>query len=120
MTHIFLVDRTAIFEQAIILIKRSGKEGEMTMEWVNKFVLGMVSLRFLSGGVEMIAAFIMLKLNEVEKALMVNSALALVGPLVLITTTTIGLVGMADKLSASKLLWITVGIACLFIGIIKK
>ena len=39
------------------------------------------------------------RLNQVDKALAVNSALAFMGPLILILTTTIGLVGMADKLS---------------------
>jgi hypothetical protein len=62
----------------------------------------------------------MLRLNEIDKALAVNASLALVGPLVLITTTTIGLVGMSDKLSLSKMIWVVTGIACLLIGILKK
>lgn len=90
------------------------------VSFINKFVLGMVILRLISGSIELIAAFIMLRLNDVQKALIVNSSLAIVGPIVLITTTTIGLVGIADKLSASKLCWIAIGVACLFIGIAKK
>ncbi|CAM3587726.1 YqhV family protein [Marinicrinis lubricantis] len=87
---------------------------------LNKFVMAMVCLRVLSGTIEIIAAFIMFRLNQVDKALLVNSALALVGPIILITTTAIGLVGMADKLSFSKLAWIFLGVSCLFIGILKK
>jgi hypothetical protein len=87
---------------------------------IDKFVLGMATLRILSGSLEVLAALIMLRLNQVEKALLVNSALALTGPLVLITTTTIGLVGIADRLSASRIAWIAAGICCLFIGILKK
>lgn len=87
---------------------------------INKFVMTMVCLRLLSGTIELFAAFIMFKLNEVNKALLVNTALALVGPIILISTTAIGLLGMADKLSFSKLSWIFLGIACLFIGILKK
>lgn len=87
---------------------------------ISKIVLSMVILRLMSGSIEIIAAYFMLRYNQIEKALLINSGLALVGPLILISTTTVGLVGMADKLSASKLIWIVMGVACLFIGIIKK
>ena len=87
---------------------------------MNLFVLGMVVLRLISGSIEILAAFIMFKLNQVEKALLVNSTLALVGPMILILTTTIGLVGIAEKLSWNRFLWILMGVSCLFIGILKK
>ncbi|RUS48276.1 YqhV family protein [Cohnella sp. AR92] len=80
----------------------------------------MALLRIFSGSIELTAAIVMLKMNEVHKALAVNSMLAMVGPLVLLTTTTIGLVGMADKLSPMRFIWVTVGVACLLIGILKK
>lgn len=87
---------------------------------IDKFVVSMAGLRFVSGSLEIIAAIIMLRLNEPLKALTVNSLLALVGPLVLITTTTIGLIGIADKLSWTKMAWIVAGVVCLLIGIVKK
>ncbi|MEW9699143.1 YqhV family protein [Paenibacillus sp. SI8] len=87
---------------------------------INKIVLSMASLRLMSGGVEIIAAIIMLRLATIEKALLVNTGLALVGPLVLLATTTIGLVGIAEKLSFGKMLWVLVGVSCIFIGILKK
>jgi len=87
---------------------------------LSKIVLGMASLRLMSGTIEIIAALIMLRLNQVDKALMVNSGLALVGPLVLLTTTTLGLVGIAEKLSFGRLLWVLAGVSCIFIGILKK
>ncbi|MGO4276761.1 YqhV family protein, partial [Paenibacillus sp. TAF58] len=83
-------------------------------------VLTMASLRMMSGSIEIIAAILMLRLATVEKALLVNSGLALVGPLVLLATTTIGLVGIAEKLSMGKMLWVIAGVSCLFIGILKK
>jgi hypothetical protein len=86
---------------------------------LQKAILGMATLRIFSGSLEIIAALIILRLNNVEKALVVNSALALVGPLVLLTTTTIGLIGMADKISLWKIIWIFAGIACIFIGVKK-
>ncbi|MFB9325343.1 YqhV family protein [Paenibacillus aurantiacus] len=87
---------------------------------INKIVLSMATLRIISGSIEICAALLMLRLNQIDKALVVNSSLAFVGPLILIATTTIGLVGMSDKLSLSKLAWIVAGIACLLIGILKK
>ncbi|MRN53566.1 DUF2619 domain-containing protein [Paenibacillus sp. LC-T2] len=80
----------------------------------------MAVLRIISGSVEISAALLMLRLNQVDKALAVNSALALVGPTVLILTTTIGLTGMTQQLSWSKIGWIGCGVAFLLIGILKK
>jgi len=97
---------------------RHGETGVGHM--VNKIVLAMATLRLMSGSIEMLAALLMLRLNQIDKALAVNSSLALVGPLVLLTTTAVGLAGLADKLSPSKLMWITTGVACLLIGILKK
>ncbi len=91
-----------------------------SVSMINKIVLSMATIRVLSGSIEILAALLMLRFNQIEKALLVNSGLALVGPLVLLTTTTIGLVGMADKLSAGKLLWVLAGVSCIFIGILKK
>jgi hypothetical protein len=87
---------------------------------IDRFVLAMATLRLLSGGIEMLAALVMLRLNQVDKALAVNSSLALVGPCVLIATTSVGLAGLADRLSPAKLAWIATGVACLLIGILKK
>jgi len=87
---------------------------------MDKTVFSMALLRIVSGSIELTAALVMLKFNEVQKALAVNSMLALVGPIVLLTTTTIGLVGLSDKLSPMKFIWVAVGVSCLLIGILKK
>lgn len=82
-----------------------------------KAVLGMALLRLLSGSIEMLAAFFMLKYNQIDKALIINSSLALVGPFILIVTTSIGLVGIADKISFAKIFWVLIGVACILIGV---
>jgi hypothetical protein len=87
---------------------------------LSKIVLSMATLRMISGSLEIIAALLMIRFNQIEKALLVNSGLALIGPLVLLSTTTIGLVGIAEKLSYGKMLWVLVGVSCIFTGIIKK
>jgi putative exporter of polyketide antibiotics len=86
---------------------------------LEKAVIGMASLRLLSGTLEILAALFIIKVNEVEKAMLINSGLALVGPPVLLLTTTIGLIGMADRISVAKILWIFIGVACIFIGVRK-
>jgi hypothetical protein len=87
---------------------------------ISKIVLSMAMLRVLSGSIELIAAFLIYRYNNVEKALVINSSLALVGPLIFMTITTLGLVGITDKLSFGKLAWVGVGVTCLLIGILKK
>lgn len=87
---------------------------------MDKAAFSMALLRILSGSIELTAAFVMLRFNDVQKALVINSMLALVGPLILISTTTIGLVGLSDKLSPVKFIWIVAGVSCLLIGILRK
>ncbi|TFB25123.1 DUF2619 domain-containing protein [Filobacillus milosensis] len=84
---------------------------------LEKAVLGMALLRILSGCIEMFAAFLMIKFNDVEKALIVNSSLAIIGPLVLLFTTAIGLLGYADQLSLKKFTLVILGIGFIFYGL---
>ncbi|BAU27124.1 uncharacterized protein DUF2619 [Aneurinibacillus soli] len=84
-----------------------------------KAILGMASLRILSGSLEILAAFLILRVNQVEKALLINSGLAFVGPFVLLLTTTIGLLGVAERVSFGKLAWILAGVAFILIGVRK-
>ncbi|MGX6443412.1 YqhV family protein [Neobacillus sp. K501] len=82
-----------------------------------KVVLGMALLRILSGSIELFAAILMMKFNSIEKALMINTSLALVGPIILVLTTTIGLLGIVGNISFAKISWIFLGIGFIFIGI---
>jgi hypothetical protein len=85
--------------------------------FLEKAIVGMALLRILSGSIEVIMAFFILRSSTIEKALILNTSLAFVGPLVLIATTSIGLVGMAEKISLTKMLWIFGGVACILYGI---
>lgn len=87
---------------------------------IDKFVASIAGLRIVSGCLEITAAIIMLVMNEPGRALAINTLLALVGPLILITTTTIGLLGIADRLNWTKIAWIGAGVACLLMGMMKK
>ena len=71
----------------------------------------MVILRVISGSIELTAAALMYRSHDLEKALVINSMLALVGPCILIITTSLGIAGLGDKISYQKMI-------CLFSGIV--
>jgi Protein of unknown function (DUF2619) len=78
--------------------------------FIEKALLLIIALRLLSGSIEITAAAIMFKLNDLEKAFYINTLLALVGPIILIVTTGIALLGLAEKISLTRII-------CLFCGI---
>lgn len=84
-----------------------------------KIVLGMAALRFLSSTIEFTAALLMLRYNSVETAFKINSLLALVGPTVMITVTSLGLMGLAGKISLQGMVFIITGVIFIFIGMSK-
>lgn len=77
---------------------------------IEKALILIIALRLISGSIELTAAAFMFKFNDLEKAFYINTLLALVGPVILITTTGIALLGLAEKVSLIKIL-------CLFGGI---
>ncbi|AEG14864.1 YqhV family protein [Desulfofundulus sp. TPOSR] len=85
--------------------------------FLDRIVLGMALLRLLSSSIEFSAAMLMLYFNRVETAFKINSLLAMVGPTVLLTTTSLGLVGLAGKVSPSSMAIILLGVALIFIGV---
>lgn len=85
----------------------------------DKIVLSMAGLRFLSASIEFTAAMLMLMYGRVETAFKINALLALVGPTILITVTTLGLIGLAGKINGSGMVIVILGVALIFIGINK-
>lgn len=82
-------------------------------------LFGMALLRFFSSMLELTAAIVMLYFNDIKKALIVNSLLAVVGPIVFITATSIGLISIANSVSFGKLFLIVIGVIFILIGILK-
>ncbi|MBB6452409.1 putative exporter of polyketide antibiotics [Salirhabdus euzebyi] len=82
-----------------------------------KAIIGMALLRLFSGTIEVLVAFLILKFNDVGKALILNSSLAIVGPLIMILTTTIGVYSIAEQVSYAKLIWIFIGICFIIYGV---
>ncbi|RJQ28607.1 MAG: DUF2619 domain-containing protein [Peptococcaceae bacterium] len=84
---------------------------------IDKIVAGMAGVRILSAAIEFTAAMLMLKFNRVETAFKINSVLALVGPVVLLTVTALGLIGLMGKVSPAGMFVILAGVALIFVGI---
>jgi hypothetical protein len=77
---------------------------------MERALLFIIMLRVFSGSIEITAAALMFKFNDLEKAFYINSLLALVGPFILIVTTGIALHGLTEKISLTRMI-------CLFAGI---
>ena len=78
--------------------------------FIEKALIMIIALRLISGSIEITAAALMYKFNDLEKAFYINTLLALVGPIILIVTTGLALLGLADKISYTRII-------CLFCGI---
>ncbi len=84
-----------------------------------KIVFGMAALRIISSTLEFTAALLMLRFNSVETAFKINALLAVVGPTVMITVTSLGLIGLAGKSAPQGLVPILLGIALILYGVNK-
>ena len=83
----------------------------------DKIVFSMAAVRVLSASIEFSAAMLMLRYNQVETAFKINAALAVVGPTVMLTVTSLGLVGLAGKISPVGMGCILAGVGLIFYGI---
>lgn len=79
-------------------------------------VHNMALIRVVSGLLEIVVAIIFLKLGKVESALRMNSFLGLIGPLVFIAVSALGIVAIAVKLSWLKVAIICLGIILVLLG----
>lgn len=82
-------------------------------------VLSMGALRLFGGSMELIIAILILYFNDPKKALALNGMLAMVGPVILISTMVIGLAGVASELPLSKFIFVAIGVGCILFGVFK-
>ena len=76
----------------------------------------MAILRVISGLIEILAAIIFLKIGRVDTALRLNAFLGLIGPIVFILVSVLGIVALAVRLSWFKMGLISLGIILVLIG----
>lgn len=79
-------------------------------------VRAMGLMRVISGSIEILAALLIWRMARVETAIQINAALGLVGPAFFISVTLLGIAGLTDKLSVTKLLMIVAGVILIFLG----
>lgn len=79
-------------------------------------VVLMSYLRLIGAGLEVAAAILMLKINTVETALRINAILGLLGPVVLIAVSALGLWGLVGRISFAKLLMTLCGAVLIILG----
>ncbi|HLV10767.1 MAG TPA: YqhV family protein [Halanaerobiales bacterium] len=86
------------------------------MNKLNRILLLMISLRLLSGLIEMTAAYLMYYFKNINTAIRINAALGLVGPLILILVTSLGLIGISNQINLKNIILIAVGVTMILFG----
>lgn len=82
-----------------------------------RVVAGMALMRLISASIEVTAALLMLRLARIESALKINATLGLVGPLVMIGVTALGVIGIAHQVSYGKIFIIAIGVGLILYGV---
>nr|WP_231133105.1 DUF2619 domain-containing protein [Capillibacterium thermochitinicola] len=76
----------------------------------------MAVLRIISGCLEIGTALLFLRLKKVEIALQLNAVLGLVGPIVFLLVSGLGLITVATKVSPYKVALVALGVAFIVLG----
>lgn len=76
----------------------------------------MALIRVISGLLEIGVALIFLKVGRVDTALRLNSMLGLIGPLIFLAVSVLGIAAIAVKLSWIKVGLISLGIILVLVG----
>lgn len=72
-------------------------------------VNSMAVLRIVSGLIEIVAAIIIMRFGRVETALRINAFLGLIGPVVFILVSALGIVAVAVRIVPFKIALLAVG-----------
>ncbi|NLZ53920.1 MAG: YqhV family protein [Thermoanaerobacteraceae bacterium] len=83
---------------------------------MDPIVTSMAIMRFISSIIELAAALLFLKSKSVEKALRINATLGLIGPLIFMGVSLLGLAGISGKITFAKLIIILAGVMLVLIG----
>ena len=76
----------------------------------------MATIRMISGLLEIAVAFIFLKIGRVDSALRMNAFLGLVGPLVFIAVSVLGIAVIAVRMPWYKVFLISLGMVLVLVG----
>jgi hypothetical protein len=76
----------------------------------------MALIRIISGLLEIATAIIFIKIGRVDSALRLNAFLGLIGPIVFILVSVLGIAAIAVKLSWIKLVLLSLGLLLVIVG----
>jgi hypothetical protein len=82
----------------------------------DKMIWGIRIMRALSACIEVGAVILLFRMKEVESMIRVNGLLGLVGPLIFITVSALGLAAGLGKIAPQKLLFIFTGVVLVVWG----
>ncbi|MFW6278861.1 MAG: DUF2619 domain-containing protein [Bacillota bacterium] len=83
---------------------------------INSVLLAMIIIRIISSIIELTAAFLMYFFDNIETAIRINAILGIVGPVILILVTFLGLIEISHQLSIKKMILIFVGVSLIFLA----
>ncbi len=81
-----------------------------------RFAQGMVLLRGISACIEVAAVVLMLRLTRLESLVRLNAFLGLVGPLIFLLVSALGLAGMAGRVNPGRFLLVAGGVLLVVLG----
>ncbi|GEM_PF-474280 len=97
-----------------VWVKIINRDGEAGLEQAT--LNHMAVLRIISGLMEIGIAILFLKSGRVDTALRLNAFLGLIGPLVFILVSVLGIAAIAVKLSWTKVVILVLGLALVLLG----
>ena len=86
------------------------------MSRINNVLLAMITLRIISAFLEFTAAIFMFYFNNIEKAIKINALLGLMGPVILILVTFLGIVKLSHNVDIKNIFIIALGVILIIIG----
>ncbi|MHB8946538.1 MAG: YqhV family protein [Bacillota bacterium] len=84
---------------------------------MDRYVLSMTLIRLLSGSIEITAALLMLRFGNVATAVRINALLGLTGPIIFMSASAVGLLGLAGKLSLGRMVLVLSGVFLVMLGV---
>ena len=82
----------------------------------SRTVFQMAVMRMIAGSIEITAALLMLRFGRVATALRINGVLGMIGPVILMTVSALGILGMSYQVSPRKLILLVMGVCVIFLG----
>ncbi|MFW5992362.1 MAG: DUF2619 domain-containing protein [Halanaerobiaceae bacterium] len=83
---------------------------------INSILLFMVFMRIISGIIELGAALTMYYSNNIRTAVKINALLGMIGPLILMLVTFLGIIELKEELSPVNIVLILTGVSLILIA----